>query len=66
MGGFCRPYHTQLVGGFGLEWRQEPLGATGNYAAFYIGSMSILVVVPYFPRMVAMLELPKKASEGSG
>jgi len=35
-------------GGFGLEWRQEPLGATGNYAAFYIGSMSILVVVPYF------------------
>jgi hypothetical protein len=35
-------------GGFGLEWRKEPLGATGNYAAFYIGTMAILVVVPYF------------------
>jgi hypothetical protein len=35
-------------GGFGLEWRKEPLGATGNYAAIYISTMSFLVVLPYF------------------
>ena len=35
-------------GGFGLEWRKEPLGATGNYAAIYMFTMGILVVLPYF------------------
>ncbi len=35
-------------GEFGLEWRQEPLGASGNYAALYMGSMGLLVVGPYF------------------
>ncbi len=34
-------------GGFSLQWRQEPLGATGNYAAIYIATMSVLVVGPY-------------------
>ena len=36
------------AGGFGLEWRQEPLGATGNYAALYMTTMGLFVVGPYF------------------
>ncbi|HJL96820.1 MAG TPA: hypothetical protein QF401_01590 [Candidatus Poseidoniaceae archaeon] len=35
------------AGGFSFQLRQEPLGASGNYAAIYIATMSILVVVPY-------------------
>jgi hypothetical protein len=35
------------AGGFSLEWRKEPLGATGHYAAIYIVTMAILVVGPY-------------------
>lgn len=36
------------AGGFSLEWRQEPLGATGNYAALYMTTMGLFVVGPYF------------------
>ena len=34
-------------GGLGIEWRQEPLGASGNYAVGYMAVMSIFVVFPY-------------------
>ena len=34
-------------GGLGIEWRQEPLGASGNYAVAYMAVMSIFVVFPY-------------------
>ena len=34
-------------GGLGIEWRQEPLGASGNYAMGYMVIMSVFVVFPY-------------------
>jgi hypothetical protein len=34
-------------GGFGFQWREEPLGATGNYAVIYMVTMGIFVVFPY-------------------
>ena len=34
-------------GGFGIEWRKEPLGSSGNYATFYMVLMGIFVVFPY-------------------
>jgi hypothetical protein len=34
-------------GGFSIEWRQEPLGASGNYATFYMVIMAVFVVFPY-------------------
>ena len=34
-------------GGFGFEWRQEPLGSSGNYAMSYMVVMAIFVVFPY-------------------
>jgi len=35
------------AGGFSLHWREEPLGASGNYAVTYIATMTIFVVAPY-------------------
>lgn len=34
-------------GGFSIEWRQEPLGSSGNYATSYMVIMAIFVVFPY-------------------
>ena len=34
-------------GGFGVEWRKEQLGNSGNYATFYMALMAIFVVFPY-------------------
>ena len=36
-----------FAGEFALEWRKEPLGASGNYAMTYMTVMAILVVFPY-------------------
>ena len=34
-------------GGFSLQWRETPLGLSGNYAITYIVAMSVFVVLPY-------------------
>ncbi|HJM54688.1 MAG TPA: hypothetical protein QGI72_00410 [Poseidonia sp.] len=34
-------------GGFSIQWRQEPLGSSGNYATSYMVLMGIFVVFPY-------------------
>ena len=34
-------------GGFTIQWREEPLGASGNYAVTYMVVMAIFVVFPY-------------------
>ena len=39
------------AGSMGLQWREESLGANGNFAASYIVGMGIFIVMPY------MLEL---------
>lgn len=44
---FMKLISFDFAGGFALEWRKEPLGATGNYAMIYMTTMAVFVVFPY-------------------
>lgn len=44
---FMKLITFDFAGEFTLEWRSEPLGATGNYAAIYMTVTAIFVAFPY-------------------
>ena len=44
---FMKLVTFDFAGEFAFEWRKEPLGATGNYAAIYMTIMTVFVVFPY-------------------